>query len=149
MLAYLHLETGRLDRSFYERKWMNEFLGFLKRVRWRCRTSDTLYVAPDNYSPHVSSSVLECPEENDVIFYCTPTNARWLNRIERCFTAMSKSFFCGVLLPGAIRSCRRQSRLTWRGVTERAQLHVGTAGVRADPKDPVTTPAWRSRRHTR
>ena len=95
LLAFYDLETGRLDGWFYERKRTDEFLDFLKRVRSCYPVEETLHVVLDNYGPHLSSRVLEWAEANNMLFYFTPTNASWLNRIECHFAALKKFALAG------------------------------------------------------
>lgn len=89
-LAAYDLETGRLFGQFKQRKRSIEFLGFLKWLRRRYRKDETLYIVMDNYSPHMKKEVWQWANRHRVKFYCTPTNASWLNRIECQFTSLKK-----------------------------------------------------------
>jgi transposase len=89
-LAAYDLETGRLFGQFKSRKKWTDFLSFLKWLRRRYRSTETLHVVLDNYSPHLKEEVQIWAGENRVKFYFTPSNASWLNRIESQFTAVRK-----------------------------------------------------------
>jgi transposase len=89
-LAAYDLESGRLFGQFTQRKRWTEFLQFLKWLRRRYRKDVTLHVVMDNYSPHLKKEVWSWASRNRVKFYCTPTEASWLNRIECQFTALKK-----------------------------------------------------------
>jgi len=89
-LAAYDLETGRLFGQFTIRKTWVEFLAFLKWLRRRYRSQETLHIVLDNYSPHSKLEVLAWAKQHHVKFYFTPTNASWLNRIESQFTALKK-----------------------------------------------------------
>ncbi len=89
-LAAYDLETGRLFGQFKQRKRWIEFLQFLKWLRRRYDRSETLHIVMDNYSPHMKQEVWDWARRHRVKFYCTPTNASWLNRIECHFTALKK-----------------------------------------------------------
>lgn len=89
-LAAYDLETGRLFGQFKSRKRWIEFLQFLKWLRRRYKMEETLYIVMDNYGPHMKKEVWQWAKRNRIRFYCTPTNASWLNRIECQFTALKK-----------------------------------------------------------
>lgn len=89
-LAAYDLETNRLFGQFKARKRWTEFLSFLKWVRRKYRSSETLYIVLDNLSTHLKSEVVQWAKANRVKFYFTPSNASWLNRIECQFTALKK-----------------------------------------------------------
>ena len=89
-LAAYDLETGKLFGRFYSRKRWVEFLEFLKWLRRRYRRSETLHIVVDNYGPHLKEEVQQWARANNVVFYFTPTNASWLNRIECQLAALKK-----------------------------------------------------------
>jgi len=89
-LAAFDLEANRLFGQFYSRKRWPEFLQFLKELRRRYPKNETLHIVMDNYSPHMKAEVWNWAKKHHVKFYCTPSNASWLNRIECQFTAMKK-----------------------------------------------------------
>lgn len=89
-LAAFDLETGRLFGQFTRQKTWVEFLTFLKWLRRRYRSSETLHIVLDNYGTHLKEEVLTWAKNHKVKFYLTPTNASWLNRIESQFTALKK-----------------------------------------------------------
>ena len=69
----------------------------------------------DNYSPHITDTVLAWAKSHNVRVYLTPTNGSWLNRIESQFTALKKF----AMQPSDHRSHEEQqaaieSYLTWR-----------------------------------
>lgn len=67
-----------------------DFLKFLKWLRRRYRSHETLHLILDNYKPHCTAEVMKWAGEHHVRFYFTPTNASWLNRIEAQFTPLKK-----------------------------------------------------------
>lgn len=89
-LAAYDLENGRLFGQFTKRKTWVEFLTFLKWIRRRYRSGETLHIVLDNYGSHLKEEVLTWAKTHNVKFYLTPTNASWLNRIESQFTALKK-----------------------------------------------------------
>lgn len=90
MFGLYDLETDRLWGVFARRKTWVEFLSFLKWVRRRYPSGETLHIVLDNYKPHLKTEVLQWAAQHKVRFYWTPTNASWLNRIECQFTALKK-----------------------------------------------------------
>jgi transposase len=114
-LAYYDLETDRLYGRFTKQKTAKEFLSFLRWVRSRYPRRQILHMVMDNYSPHVTATVLAWAKSHNVRIYLTPTNGSWLNRIECQFTAL-KQF---AMKPSDYRSHEEQqaaieSYLTWR-----------------------------------
>lgn len=89
LVAY-DLETDRLFGRFESSKTWREFLKFLKWLRRRYRTSETLHLVLDNYGPHLTQQVQDWAKGHNVRFYLTPTNASWLNRIECQLTALKE-----------------------------------------------------------
>jgi transposase len=89
-LAAYDLETGRLFGEFYEKKTATEWLRFLKSLRRRYRSEETLHIVLDNYGTHVSTTVLSWAKSHRIKFYWIPTNASWLNRIECQFRELKK-----------------------------------------------------------
>jgi transposase len=73
-LAAYDLETGRLVGQFYRRKTWVEFLQFLKWLRRRYRSSETLHIVLDNYGPHLKKEVQVWAAKHNVKFYFTPTS---------------------------------------------------------------------------
>lgn len=90
-LAAYDLETDRLFGTFSARKTGREFLKFLKWLRHRYPSGETLHIVLDNYSPHLKDEILAWARQHYVTFYFTPTNASWLNRIE-CQLTELKTF---------------------------------------------------------
>lgn len=84
------LETDRLFGRFVSQKNWVEFLRFLKWVRRRYPSQQTLHIVLDNYKPHLKTEVVVWAAAHNIQFYFTPTNASWLNRIECQFTALRK-----------------------------------------------------------
>lgn len=114
-LAYYDLETDRLYGRFTEHKTAKDFLSFLRWIRSRYSRTQTLHIVMDNYSPHITATVLAWAKSHNVRVYLTPTNGSWLNRIECQFTALKKF----ALQPSDYRSHEEQqaaieSYLTWR-----------------------------------
>lgn len=89
-LAAYDLETGRLFGQFTARKTWKEWLGFLKWLRRRYRSQETLHLILDNYGTHLKEEVLQWAKAHNVKFSFIPTDASWLNRIESQFTALKK-----------------------------------------------------------
>jgi transposase len=89
-LAAYDLENGHLIGQFTRHKTWVEFLELLKWLRRRYRSSETLHIVLDNYSPHLKTEVHQWAKLHHVKFYFTPSNASWLNRIESQFTALRK-----------------------------------------------------------
>lgn len=87
-LAAYDLETDRLFGIFEVSKTWREFLKFLRWLRRRYRSHETLHLVMDNYGPHLKAEVREWAKRHRVRFYFTPTNASWLNRIESHFAAL-------------------------------------------------------------
>ena len=91
LLAAYDLESDQLVGIFTPNKTWTQFLRFLKWLRRRYRTGETLHLVLDNYGPHTKSEVLLWACQHAVRLYFTPTNASWLNRIECEFTALKRS----------------------------------------------------------
>jgi transposase len=89
-LAAYDLENGHLMGQFTRHKTWVEFLAFLKWLRRRYRSGETLHIVLDNYGPHLKTEVRQWAKRHEVKFYFTPSNASWLNRIECQFTALKK-----------------------------------------------------------
>ena len=89
-LAVYDMETDRLYGQFTAHKTWVEFLAFLKWVRRRYPTHQVLHIVMDNYGPHLKAEVQWWAATHRIRFYCTPTDASWLNRIECHFTALKK-----------------------------------------------------------
>jgi transposase len=89
-LAAYDLEADQLFGLITEAKTWVEFLGFLKWLRHKYRSGETLHIVMDNYGPHLKVEVLAWARQHKIKFYLTPTNTSWLNRIESQFTAMKK-----------------------------------------------------------
>ncbi len=89
-LAAYDLETGRVFGQFYAQKTWREWLTFLKWLRRRYRSGETLHVVLDNFGTHLKEEVLRWVKTHHVKLYFVPTNASWLNRIESQFTALRK-----------------------------------------------------------
>jgi transposase len=89
-LAFYDLETDRLYGQFTIRKTAVQWLIFLKWVRSRYASWQTLHIVMDNYGTHLTDAVMLWAWTHNVRFYFTPTNASWLNRIECHFTALKK-----------------------------------------------------------
>lgn len=88
--AAYDLESDRLCGCFAASKAGPDFLKFLKWLRRRYRSHETLHLILDNYKPHCTAEVMKWAGEHHVRFYFTPTNASWLNRIEAQFTPLKK-----------------------------------------------------------
>jgi transposase len=89
-LAVYDFETDRLYGRFTKHKTWVEFLSFLKWVRRRYPSDQSLHMVVDNYGPHLKTEVRAWAATHRVRFYFTPTQASWLNRIECHFTALRK-----------------------------------------------------------
>jgi transposase len=89
-LAFYDLETDRLYGRFTPCKTWVQWLSFLKWVRRRYPTEQTLHMVLDNYGPHLKAEVLLWAATHNMRFYFTPTEGSWLNRIESHFTALKK-----------------------------------------------------------
>jgi transposase len=89
-LAFYDLETDRLYGQFTMRKTAVQWLAFLKWVRSRYPTWQTLHIVLDNYTTHITVDIIWWAFVHGVRFYFTPTNASWLNRIESHFAALKK-----------------------------------------------------------
>lgn len=87
-LAAYDLESGRLFGQFTCQKTRIEFLLFLKWLRRKYHSAETLHVVLDNYGPHLTDEISAWARQHNVRFYFTPTSASWLNRIESQFTAL-------------------------------------------------------------
>jgi transposase len=136
-LAAYDLETGRLFGQFKLRKRWMEFLQFLKWLRRRCNKAETLHIVMDNYSPHMKKEVWQWAKRNRVKFYCTPTEASWLNRIECQFTALKKF----ALENSDYRSHEEQqaaieSYLSWRN----GRREIAVERWRAEPRKRLRRP---------
>lgn len=137
-LAAYDLETGRLFGQFTAHKTWKEWLDFLKWLRRRYPSQETLHLVLDNYGPHLKEEVLQWAKTHKVKLYFVPTNASWLNRIESQFTALKKF----ALDNSDYRSHEEQqasmeSYLAWRNgrrdiATESWRSHIRT---RCQPKD--------------
>jgi transposase len=90
-LAFYDLETDRLYGRFTKAKTWVQFLSFLKWVRRRYPTTETLHIVLDNYGPHTKEEVMLWAFGHNIRLYFTPTSASWLNRIE-CHFAALKNF---------------------------------------------------------
>ncbi|HWB12929.1 MAG TPA: transposase [Pirellulales bacterium] len=88
--AAYDLETDRLCRRFDVSKTGREFLKFLKWLRRRYRSQETLHIVLDNYGPHLTQEVRDWVKDHNIRFYFTPTNASWLNGIESQLTALKE-----------------------------------------------------------
>ena len=89
-LAAYDMENGHLIGQFTRRKTWVEFLEFLKWLRRRYRSRETLHIVLDNYSPHLKTEVTQWAKAHHVKLYFTPSGASWLNRIECQFAALKK-----------------------------------------------------------
>jgi transposase len=89
-LAVYDMENDRLFGQFTHRKTWVEFLGFLKWLRRRYPSRQTLHIVLDNYGPHQKTEVRTWAAKHGIRFYFTPTQASWLNRIECHFAALKK-----------------------------------------------------------
>lgn len=89
-LGVYDLETDRLFGRFVACKDWRAWLAFLKWVRRRYPSRQTLHIVLDNYKTHLKTEVVAWANAHNICFYFTPTNASWLNRIECHFTALRK-----------------------------------------------------------
>ena len=89
-LAAYDLETDHLFGEFTSRKTAKEWLTFLKHLRRRYPSTQTLHIVLDNYGTHIAAETLKWAKSHKIKFYWVPTNASWLNRIECQFTALKK-----------------------------------------------------------
>ena len=89
-LAAYDLETNRLFGVFSAHKTAVDFLKFLKWLRRRYRSDETLHLVMDNYGTHLEAGVVRWARKHNIRFYYVPTNASWLNRIECQLTEMKK-----------------------------------------------------------
>lgn len=90
MFGAYDMKTDRLYGIFTCQKNWVEFLRFLRWLRRRYRSGETLYIVLDNASFHLKTEVRTWAAKHRVRFYFTPSNASWLNRIECHFTALRK-----------------------------------------------------------
>jgi transposase len=81
--------TGKLWGHFTRRKRSRDLLTFLKAVRRRY--TGRIWIVLDNLSAHKTREVTAYAQRNNIRFQFTPTNASWLNRIERQFTHLKKN----------------------------------------------------------
>ncbi len=84
------METNRLFGVFSAHKTAVDFLKFLKWLRRRYRSDETLHLVMDNYGTHLEAGVVRWARKHNIRFYYVPTNASWLNRIECQLTEMKK-----------------------------------------------------------
>jgi transposase len=84
------LETGKLFGQFKPCHTAKEWLSFLKWLRGRYPSNETLHLVLDNYGTHLATEALSWAKSHKIKFYWIPTNASWLNRIECQFTALKK-----------------------------------------------------------
>ena len=89
-LAAYDLESGHLFGQFTTCKTAKEWLAFLKFLRRRYPSTETLHLVLDNYGTHIALDVLTWAKSHNIKFYWVPTNASWLNRIECQFAALKK-----------------------------------------------------------
>jgi transposase len=89
-LAAYDLETDRLFGIFSDHKTGRDFLKFLKWLRRRYPIGQRLHIVLDNYRTHLTHAVLAWAKQHRVVFYYTPTDASWLNRIECQLTELKK-----------------------------------------------------------
>ena len=90
MYAAYDMESDRLIGSFVAKKDGTTFLPFLKQLRRRYRSEETLHIVLDNAKYHLKTEVQQYAATHNIRFYWTPTNASWLNRIECHLTALRK-----------------------------------------------------------
>ena len=89
-LAAYDMETGRLFGQYTTRKTAKEWLAFLKFLRHRYPSNQTLHIVLDNYGTHLAAENLKWAKSHHIKFYFVPSNASWMNRIECQFTALKK-----------------------------------------------------------
>jgi transposase len=92
MYGAYDLERDELVGTFVAEKNWTTFLAFLKWLRGRYRSTETLHVVLDNAGYHRKAEVLAYAAAHRIVLYFTPTGASWLNRIECHFAALRK--FC-------------------------------------------------------
>lgn len=90
MFAAYDMESDKLIGSFAAKKNSTTFLLFLKQLRRRYRSGETLHIVLDNAKYHLTAEVQQYAATHNIRFYWTPTNASWLNRIESHLTALRK-----------------------------------------------------------
>jgi transposase len=90
MYAAYDMESDRLIGSFAAKKDWTTFLPFLKQLRRRYRSGETLHIVLDNAGYHLKAEVQQYAAAHNIRFYWTPTSASWLNRIECHLTALRK-----------------------------------------------------------
>lgn len=90
MFGAYDLERDTLTGTFTEKKNWGTFLSFLKELRRRYGSKETLHIILDNIAFHKKAEVQKYARAHRIKFYWTPTNASWLNRIECQFTALKK-----------------------------------------------------------
>lgn len=90
MFGVYDLERDRLRGRFAWKKNRRTFLSFLRWLRRQYPARLTLHIVLDNVAYHRTTEVLDFARVHGMVFYWTPTNASWLNRIECHFTAMKK-----------------------------------------------------------
>ena len=90
MFGAYDLERDTLVGQFVTHKNRMTFLAFLKWLRGRYPTRETLHVILDNATFHNRPEILLYAAMHRIWFYWTPTSASWLNRIECHFTALKK-----------------------------------------------------------
>jgi transposase len=90
MFAAYDLESNTLIGSFAVQKDWTTFLPFLKSLRRRYRSGETLHIVLDNAGYHLKTEVQQYAAAHNIRFYWTPTEASWLNRIESHLTALRK-----------------------------------------------------------
>lgn len=130
-LAAYDLESGHLFGQFTCRKTNTEFLRFLKWLRRRFQSTETLHIVLDNYAPHLTNSVVTWARQHHLRFYFTPTNASWLNRIESQFTAMKKFALENSDYPShAELQAAIQSYLDWRNRRREIAIEPWRAQIR-------------------
>ena len=81
--------VGTFTKQGEKKNWVS-FLAFVKKVRRRYRRDETLHIILDNAKYHLKHEVQDYAAQHKIIFYWTPTNASWLNRIECHFAALRK-----------------------------------------------------------
>jgi transposase len=90
MFGAYDLERDTLVGTFATHKNGVTFLEFLKWLRRQYPRRETLHIILDNATFHRKTEVLSFAATHNMVFYWTPTNASWLNRIECHFTALKK-----------------------------------------------------------
>ena len=90
MFGAYDLERDTLVGQFVAHKNRVTFLAFLKWLRRRYPSRETLHVILDNATFHNRPEILLYASTHRIRFYWTPTSASWLNRIECHFTALKK-----------------------------------------------------------